>query len=101
MIEQRTTPLVTRAVGSHLDRADGPEKVTGRATYAVEHGEPEGVVDPLHVWLVQSTVAKGRVVGIESSVALSHPGVVSVLDHLSAPRLVDTENRELAILQDD
>ncbi|MFC7496105.1 MULTISPECIES: xanthine dehydrogenase family protein molybdopterin-binding subunit [unclassified Nocardioides] len=99
-VEQQTTPLRVRSVGRHLDRVDGVEKVTGRAAYAVEHGEPEGVRDPLHVWLVQSTVAKGRVVDVDARAALDHPGVVSVVDHTNAPRLEDTDNAELAILQD-
>jgi xanthine dehydrogenase YagR molybdenum-binding subunit len=101
MTEQMTRPVAARVVGSHLDRVDGHEKVTGLASYAVEHGEAAGVGDPLHVWLVQSTVAKGRVVRVESSTALGHPGVLAVLDHATAPRLEDTKDRELAILQDD
>ncbi|KRF14132.1 xanthine dehydrogenase [Nocardioides sp. Soil797] len=90
-----------RTIGRRTDRADGVEKVTGRATYAVEHGVDDGVVDPLHLWLVQSTVAKGRVSAVRAEAALSHPGVVAVIDHTNAPRLHDTDNRELAILQDD
>jgi xanthine dehydrogenase YagR molybdenum-binding subunit len=101
MTEQATRPLRVRTVGAHADRVDGPEKVTGRATYAVEHGEADGVVDPLHVWLVQSTIARGRVVDVDDHAALAHPGVVDVLDHTSAPRLAETDDRELAILQDD
>ncbi|MDF1606249.1 xanthine dehydrogenase family protein molybdopterin-binding subunit [Nocardioides sp. YIM 152315] len=99
-VEQQTTPLRVHSVGSRLDRVDGIEKVTGRATYAVEHGESAGIVDPLHVWLVQSTVARGRVVGVDSRAALAHPDVVGVVDHTSSPRLADTDNGELAILQD-
>ncbi|WP_185996218.1 xanthine dehydrogenase family protein molybdopterin-binding subunit [Nocardioides campestrisoli] len=94
--EQRPEPLVPRAVGTPLERVDGVEKVTGRAQYAAEHA-PE---DLLHAWLVQSTVAKGRVRALAAGPALAHPGVVSVLDHTNAPRLADTENAELAILQD-
>ncbi|WP_028645544.1 xanthine dehydrogenase family protein molybdopterin-binding subunit [Nocardioides sp. URHA0020] len=101
MTEQATRPVEARAIGSHHDRVDGPEKVTGRAAYAVEHGEADGVIDPLHVWLVQSTVAKGRVTRVDSAASLAHPGVVAVLDHTNAPRLDDTDNGELAILQDD
>ncbi|MDN4162303.1 xanthine dehydrogenase family protein molybdopterin-binding subunit [Nocardioides abyssi] len=92
----------TSSIGTSLLRRDGVEKVTGDATYAVEHpvtgpaGEP-----PLHAWLVTSTVARGRVVAVDPSEALAHPGVVSVIDHTSAPRLADTSDRELAILQDD
>lgn len=96
MTEQQTRPIRVRAVGAHYDRVDGLAKVTGRATYAVEHDVP----DPLHVWLVTSTIAKGRVVDVDASRALAHDGVTAVLDHTNAPRLADTENTELAILQD-
>ncbi|MGH1564447.1 xanthine dehydrogenase family protein molybdopterin-binding subunit [Mumia sp. DW29H23] len=99
-IEQQTEPVEVRSVGTDLRRVDGVEKVTGRASYAVEHGSADGVADPLHLWLVTSTVAKGRVVDVDASAALSHDGVVSVLDHTNAPRLDDTSNGELAILQD-
>lgn len=99
--EQLARPLRVRSVGTHLDRVDGVEKVTGRATYAAEHGPADGVEDPWHLWLVQSTVARGRVVRVDAGDALAHPGVETVLDHTIAPRLVDTENTELAILQDD
>jgi xanthine dehydrogenase YagR molybdenum-binding subunit len=101
MTEQRTVPIEPRAVGVHHDRVDGVEKVTGRAAYAVEHGAADGVADPLHLWLVTSTVAKGRVTRVATEAALAHPGVVGVLDHTNAPRLAQTDNGELAILQDD
>ncbi|MDF9715656.1 xanthine dehydrogenase family protein molybdopterin-binding subunit [Nocardioides sp. ChNu-153] len=90
--------VAPQVMGRHLDRQDGVEKVTGEATYAVEH-PVEG--DLLHAWLVTSTVARGRVVRVDASAALEHPGVEAVLDHESAPRLADTEDRELAVLQDD
>ncbi|MCM3516938.1 xanthine dehydrogenase family protein molybdopterin-binding subunit [Nocardioides sp. P86] len=98
---QQATPIEARSMGTHLDRADGREKVTGHARYAMEHGADDGVEAPLTAWLVQSTIARGRVVRVDPAAALAHPGVVSVLDHETAPRLADTEDRELAILQDD
>lgn len=105
-VEQEVTPVEARAMGTDLRRVDGVEKVTGRAAYAVEHaaaphraaaGLPEG--EPLHLWLVTSDVARGRVRSVDARAALSHPGVVSVLDHNSTPRLADTSNGELAVLQ--
>jgi xanthine dehydrogenase YagR molybdenum-binding subunit len=76
---------------------DGVEKVTGEAAYAVDHE----VAEPLTCWLVQSTVAKGRVRAVHRQEALDHDGVVAVIDHADAPRLSDTSNGELAVLQDD
>ncbi|WP_370617081.1 xanthine dehydrogenase family protein molybdopterin-binding subunit [Mumia sp. Pv 4-285] len=100
MTEQQTRPIEARSMGTDLRRVDGVEKVTGRATYAFEHAASDGLADPLHLWLVQSTVAKGRVVDVDGHAALEHAGVVAVIDHTTAPRLDDTTNGELAILQD-
>ncbi|MGD7002946.1 xanthine dehydrogenase family protein molybdopterin-binding subunit [Corynebacterium halotolerans] len=94
------TPVSATSMGTALERVDGREKVTGRATYAVEN-DHELDQAPLHCWLVTSTTAKGRVLQVDAASALEHPGVVAVLDHVTAPRLADTDNRELAVLQDD
>lgn len=93
-------PFEARSMGTVLDRVDGREKVTGRAAYAVEHDD-ELDQAPLSAWLVTSTTAKGRVLRVDATEALTHPDVVAVLDHTNAPRLVSTEDRELAVLQDD
>ncbi|WGL51650.1 xanthine dehydrogenase family protein molybdopterin-binding subunit [Nocardioides sp. BP30] len=97
MTELRTTPITARAMGTDLRRVDGLEKVTGRAAYAADQRIPEA----LSCWLVQSTVARGRVSRVDATAALAHEGVLAVIDHTTAPRLEDTSNRELAILQDD
>ena len=97
MTELVPTPVEAKAMGTALPRVDGLEKVTGRATYAVEHPVPR----PLVCWLVQSTVARGRLVSVDRTAALEHPGVVAVVDHTDAPRLAQTDNGELAILQSD
>ncbi|NPD06570.1 xanthine dehydrogenase family protein molybdopterin-binding subunit [Nocardioides sp. zg-1308] len=101
MTEQQTRTVRPRSIGTSLDRVDGVEKVTGLASYAVEHGADDGVSAPLSLWLVTSTVARGRVARVDASRALDHPGVTAVLDHTNAPRLEQTDNGELAILQDD
>jgi xanthine dehydrogenase YagR molybdenum-binding subunit len=94
--ELRPEPLTAQLMGTALERVDAAEKVTGRATYAVE--QPAEAA--LWGWLVQSTVARGRV-RIDATPALDHPGVIAVLDHTNAPKLEDTSNGELAVLQDD
>lgn len=103
-VEQATTPVEARSMGTALRRVDGPEKVTGRAPSAVEHREAPFDAEPLSLWLVQSTVARGRVTRVDPAPALAHTGVVAVLDHTSAPRLHrgdDEPDRELWVLQDD
>lgn len=96
-VERRTEPLTPRSTGTSLPRVDGAEKVTGEARYAADHP----AADLLWAWIVPSEVARGRVRRIDASAALAHDGVVEVVDHTSAPRLADTSNRELAVLQDD
>lgn len=97
----QATPIQARSIGTHHDRVDGREKVTGHALYAMEHGTADGVDAPLTAWLVQSTIARGRVLRVDAGAALAHPGVIRVVDHENATRMAETSDRELAILQDD
>jgi xanthine dehydrogenase YagR molybdenum-binding subunit len=86
-----------RAIGAPLDRIEGPQKVTGTARYAYEHH----VEYPLYLYPLQSEIARGRVTRVDASVAEDLPGVVIVITHENAPRLADTGDKELAILQSD
>lgn len=73
----------TVPLGTPLPRIDGPAKVTGQARYAAEHpvdGLAWGVV-------VSSTIARGRIAGIEASAARAVPGVLDVLTHEHRPRM--------------
>jgi xanthine dehydrogenase YagR molybdenum-binding subunit len=92
-----TTRVSGRAIGTPLDRIDGPQKVTGTAPYAYEHH----VENPLYLYPLHSDVARGRVARIDASAAEALPGVVLVITHENAPRLADTSDKELAILQSD
>ncbi len=85
-----------RVVGKPVDRIDGPQKVTGTATYAYEHA----VEDVIYAFPVQSTIAKGRVVSVDSGAAQAIHGVITVLTHENAPRL-KIQQGELAVLQSD
>src|SRR3954470_20898631 len=85
-----------RAIGAPLDRVDGPLKVTGAAKYAYEHQ----VDDVTYASAVQSSIARGRIVSVDVSAALTLDGMVGVLWHENAPRL-QTENGELRVLQSD
>lgn len=62
-------------------RADGSAKVTGAATYAMEHR----VAGALHCVLVQATIGAGRVVSLDRTAAEASPGVRLVIDAASAP----------------
>lgn len=85
------------AVGSPLNRIDGPRKVTGNAPYAFEQAV-EGIT---YAFPVQSTIARGRIVSIDASAARKLPGVLTVLSHENAPRLAQVDAAELAVLQSD
>jgi xanthine dehydrogenase YagR molybdenum-binding subunit len=62
-------------LGARVTRFDGPAKVRGAATYALEY-QPENAA---HAVLVTSTIAAGRVRSIDSAAAKSAPGVLLVL----------------------
>jgi xanthine dehydrogenase YagR molybdenum-binding subunit len=85
----------TEAVGAAMTRIEGREKVAGRAQYAFEQ-HLEGMA---YAWIVQATVAKGRVRGVDTEAALAVAGAVAVLWHDNAPRLASHDDRELAVLQ--
>ncbi len=57
-----------------LRRQDGPDKVTGRARYAGDQVLP----GMLYARLVLSPYAHARILNIDTSAALSVPGVVAV-----------------------
>ncbi|MVA26363.1 xanthine dehydrogenase family protein molybdopterin-binding subunit [Agrobacterium vitis] len=63
------------AVGGRLSRFEGQRKITGAATFALEYP----VEDAAHAVLVQSTIASGRIVSIDTSAAKAAPGVLMVL----------------------
>ncbi|ATD70337.1 xanthine dehydrogenase family protein molybdopterin-binding subunit [Gordonia amicalis] len=75
-------------------RIDGVEKVRGTAPYAYEH-----VTDAVYLWPVTATVARGRVTSMDTAAAESTDGVVTVLTVDDAPRLADTSDGDLTILQ--
>lgn len=90
------TTTVERAVGAgSLARVEGVDKVTGRARYAVEY-DAEGAA---YAWPVQATVARGSVTGVDVDSVLGRDGVIAVLWHGNAPRLQDTGDAVLAVLQ--
>ncbi|WP_295661720.1 xanthine dehydrogenase family protein molybdopterin-binding subunit [uncultured Nocardioides sp.] len=93
--------LRIKEIGMERSRVEGALKVTGRAPYAMEHGAGHGVQEPLHAFLVGSTVSRGRVLAVHADEVRGSEDVVAVLDHTNAPRLADTDDEEYAVLQDD
>jgi xanthine dehydrogenase YagR molybdenum-binding subunit len=74
-------------IGTPTSRIDGPAKVTGAAKYAGEfnaRGLAYGSV-------VTSTIAKGRIVSVDTSEALSVAGVIAVLTHKNRQPMAGTD----------
>jgi xanthine dehydrogenase YagR molybdenum-binding subunit len=74
---------MTELIGRGVERVDGRVKVTGAARYAADN-EVTGV---LHGHLVLSTVARGEITELDTSAALTQPGVVAVYTHQNMLRL--------------
>jgi xanthine dehydrogenase YagR molybdenum-binding subunit len=64
-------------IGRATSRVDGPLKVSGQARYAAEYGAP----DLLHGCIVSSTIARGRVISIDTAKAEAVSGVVRIFTH--------------------
>jgi xanthine dehydrogenase YagR molybdenum-binding subunit len=92
------TALIERhAIGTPMERLDGPAKVTGAAPYAFEHT----VERPAYLYPVEASIARGRVRAIDARPAEALDGVLVVLTHLNAPRLASADDRDLWVLQSD
>jgi xanthine dehydrogenase YagR molybdenum-binding subunit len=70
-------------IGRPIDRIDGRLKVTGAATYAYEYRDGAA---PVFGFLVQATIGKGSIGGIDTGAAEKAPGVLLVMTHLNAPK---------------
>ncbi len=92
-------------IGQPIDRIDGRLKVTGRAPYAYEQKVPNAAV----AVMVMSTIAKGRIVSMDTSIAERAPGVLLVMTSANAPKLASLRSQSKApptgrvvqVLQDD
>ena len=92
-----------QSVGKPLERVDGRAKVTGQAKYSAEvpvAGVAYGVI-------VTSSLAKGRVVEVDTREAEKEPGVLAILTPQTAMRLpgdlkpADPGDRVVQVLQHD
>jgi xanthine dehydrogenase YagR molybdenum-binding subunit len=64
------------------NRVDGVAKVTGKAKFIAEFK----FANLAHGYLVQSTIAKGKILQIETAEAEKQAGVIKVLTHLNTPK---------------
>jgi xanthine dehydrogenase YagR molybdenum-binding subunit len=84
-----------RVLGSPAPRREGPAKVTGTALYAAEHTPPHCA----YGWPVAASVPHGTVTGVDDSEAMALPGALAVLTHENAPRLAESDDATLQLLQ--
>ncbi len=92
-----TITVAGSLVGASMSRVEGVDKVTGRARYAFEHSA-EGAC---YAWPVLSTIPRGRVTSVDADAVSTSEGVLVVLWHGNSPRLADTGDITLAVLQSD
>jgi xanthine dehydrogenase YagR molybdenum-binding subunit len=78
---------MTPYIGTDTSRVDGPAKVTGKAKYAGEFNA-SGLA---YSSVVVSTIAKGRIVRIDTSQALRVDGVLDVLTHENRPGMASSD----------
>ena len=92
-------------IGQPVNRVDGVLKVTGAAAYSGDVAQ----AGQAHAVLVLSTIAKGRIVSIDTVTVMRMPGVLLVMTHANAMRLPEggraginpPAGRVLSLLQDD
>ena len=79
---------MTAYIGTATSRVDGPAKVTGQAKYAGEFN----ATGLAYGSIVESSIAKGRIVRIDTTEARRVEGVLDVLTHENRPRMAGADN---------
>ncbi|MET4677823.1 MULTISPECIES: aldehyde oxidoreductase molybdenum-binding subunit PaoC [unclassified Luteibacter] len=74
-----------KVVGQPHDRIDGPLKTTGTAPYAYE--QHAATPDHAYGYIVASSIARGRIAGIDTQAARGAPGVLAVVTAADAGKL--------------
>ncbi|QIX59913.1 xanthine dehydrogenase family protein molybdopterin-binding subunit [Hymenobacter sp. BT18] len=72
-----------KQIGAPMNRVDGHLKVTGAAKYSAEYELP----NMAYAVLVGSTIAKGRLTGVDAKAAERAPGVLAVITHFNSPKV--------------
>lgn len=85
-----------KVVGRPHDRIDGPRKTTGTAPYAYEWHDI--APDATYGYIVDSAIAKGRIVSMNIQPALNAPGVLAVVTAENAGPLGKGERNAATLL---
>jgi xanthine dehydrogenase YagR molybdenum-binding subunit len=83
-------------VGQHITRIDGPQKVTGTATYAYEWNHAN--LNVAYGYPVGAGIAKGRISSMDVQAARSAPGVLAVVTAETAGELSKGEMNAAKLL---
>ncbi|MGY3602989.1 MULTISPECIES: molybdopterin cofactor-binding domain-containing protein [unclassified Bradyrhizobium] len=82
IVQTTSRPGAATAIGQPVDRIDGALKVTGRARYAYEHRLDRAAA---FGYILGASIAKGRILEIDTGDAERAPGVILVMTHRNAP----------------
>jgi xanthine dehydrogenase YagR molybdenum-binding subunit len=77
------TPQPLENMGRPEPRLDARAKVTGAARFAAD----QPVANPAFAWLATSSIARGRITGIDESEAKAVPGVLQIMTYKNCPKL--------------
>ncbi|MEA3023110.1 MAG: aerobic carbon-monoxide dehydrogenase large subunit, partial [Alphaproteobacteria bacterium] len=80
----------TKWIGQSVERLEDPPLVTGRGRYAGDISFPH----QLHMRIVRSNHAHGKIVAIDTSAAKALPGVVAVWTAADIPEVPPVDFRE-------
>lgn len=75
-------------IGKPINRVDGRLKVTGAAPYSYEIRKPIGEGpngDTAYGFILEASVAKGRITSMDTTAAERSPGVIHVMTHRNVP----------------
>ena len=67
-------------IGNNQQRVDGPLKVSGSATYTADIASPF-----YHAYVLQSTIASGSIIAIDTTEAAAFGGVKGIFTHKNLP----------------
>jgi xanthine dehydrogenase YagR molybdenum-binding subunit len=80
--------MSTAIVGQPIDRVDGHFKITGAAKYAADY-PVEGIAYGVPI---QTSIAKGRVISIDTAELTNAPGVLAIITRSNSPKLYMPKN---------
>src|SRR5476651_1255790 len=87
----------TKVIGEAISRIDGLLKVTGAANYGMDWP----IKNVAYAFIVKSTIAAGTITDIDTAAAEKNTGVLAVITHKNAPKVVAYDPmRGVGILQD-